>query len=117
MSATEVLRNLLTHKVADFPLARELRLVANTSIAEVVGCDRRTVESAIFLGQLDAVRAGGRTYAAVDAVVDWFERRQPRRCRKAQAAADELSGANAKPRAQRTSAAVPSKLRQKVSAR
>ena len=82
MSATETLSSLLTQQIADFPLARELRLVAPKRIASVLGGDRRTVEQAIFRGELPSVRAAGRTFASIDAVLEWFESRQhPRRCR------------------------------------
>jgi hypothetical protein len=82
MSATETLRSLLSSKLPDFPLALELRLVAPKDVGAVLGCTRRKIELAIFHGELAAVRAGGRVYASIDAIVEWFERTQhSRRCR------------------------------------
>src|SRR5580698_10199350 len=80
MSAADTLSSLLTTKIADSPFAAKLRLVAPKDIAHMCGCTRRKVEADIFAGKLDCVRVGGRMFATIDAVLQWFERGQrPRR--------------------------------------
>ena len=92
-SATETLRNLLTTKIGGSPFARELRLVAPRDIALVCGCTRRKVEADIFTGKLDSVRVGGRMFACIDAIVEWFERgQQPRQCRTRRTLVSDTNG-------------------------
>lgn len=104
------LSKLLQSNVEPTPIGRHLGLIRPKQIARYFGCSTRTIDREIERGHLVTIKVAGRSYVTRAAVLDWWDRSQTRPCRAR--AADSMSAADAKPRTESASPAVPSRLRQ-----